>query len=91
MDVNRISGYIPGKIVFFLMQVSLQLMVFCVCVILLPCFVYALPQLMALQGMHSHAFAAHASGCSADCASVMPPECSQAAGAPEDRGGRLFM
>jgi len=22
MDVNRISGYIPGKIVFFLMQVS---------------------------------------------------------------------
>jgi hypothetical protein len=21
MDVNRISGYIPGKIVFFLMQV----------------------------------------------------------------------
>ena len=23
MDVNRISGYIPGKIVFFLMQVCL--------------------------------------------------------------------
>ena len=23
MDVNRISGYIPGKIVFFLMQVTL--------------------------------------------------------------------
>ena len=23
MDVNRISGYIPGKMVFFLMQVSL--------------------------------------------------------------------
>ena len=22
MDVNRISGYIPGKIVFFLMQVG---------------------------------------------------------------------
>jgi hypothetical protein len=22
MDVNRISGYIPGKIVFFLMQVN---------------------------------------------------------------------
>ncbi len=22
MDVNRISGYIPGKIVFFLMQVQ---------------------------------------------------------------------
>ncbi len=22
MDVNRISGYIPGKIVFFLMQAS---------------------------------------------------------------------
>jgi hypothetical protein len=26
MDVNRISGYIPGKLVFFLMQVRL-----CVC------------------------------------------------------------
>lgn len=24
MDVNRISGYIPGKIVFFLMQVSVS-------------------------------------------------------------------
>ena len=24
MDVNRISGYIPGKIVFFLMQVRSQ-------------------------------------------------------------------
>jgi hypothetical protein len=24
MDVNRISGYIPGKIVFFLMQVCLN-------------------------------------------------------------------
>ena len=23
MDVNRISGYLPGKIVFFLMQVGL--------------------------------------------------------------------
>ncbi len=23
MDVNRISGYIPGKMVFFLMQVAL--------------------------------------------------------------------
>ena len=25
MDVNRISGYIPGKIVFFLMQASCHL------------------------------------------------------------------
>jgi 6-phosphofructo-2-kinase / fructose-2,6-biphosphatase 3 len=25
MDVNRISGYIPGKIVFFLMQVRLRI------------------------------------------------------------------
>lgn len=24
MDVNRISGYIPGKIVFFLMQVCVR-------------------------------------------------------------------
>ncbi len=24
MDINRISGYIPGKIVFFLMQVQAQ-------------------------------------------------------------------
>ena len=24
MDVNRISGYIPGKMVFFLMQVGPQ-------------------------------------------------------------------
>jgi 6-phosphofructo-2-kinase / fructose-2,6-biphosphatase 3 len=24
MDINRISGYIPGKIVFFLMQVCLH-------------------------------------------------------------------
>ena len=26
MDVNRISGYIPGKMVFFLMQVAFHMM-----------------------------------------------------------------
>lgn len=28
LDVNRISGYIPGKIVFFLMQVSVNSILF---------------------------------------------------------------
>ena len=27
MDINRISGYIPGKMVFFLMQVSIYCIV----------------------------------------------------------------
>ncbi len=30
MDVNRIAGYLPGKIVFFLMQVGMPLLRGCV-------------------------------------------------------------
>jgi hypothetical protein len=29
MDVNRISGYIPGKIVFFLMQARISSALYC--------------------------------------------------------------